>query len=85
MDSNQNIQGLEWLGSEVDASLVEACEALNGYASNDSEDNQLRFCLAYIHQVTGSLKIAECHGGALLSEELEAVINALLLGKVSAS
>ncbi|RLA48332.1 MAG: hypothetical protein DRR06_00220 [Gammaproteobacteria bacterium] len=85
MDSNQNIQGLEWLGSEVDASLVEACEALNGYASNDSEDNQLRFCLAYIHQVTGSLKIAECHGGALLSEEVEAVINALLLGKVSAS
>jgi chemosensory pili system protein ChpA (sensor histidine kinase/response regulator) len=78
--SSQKILGLEWLVSEVDANLAEACEALDIYAKNNAQDGQLRFCLDYIHQVTGSLKITQCYGGALLSEEMEAVIDALLSG-----
>ncbi len=78
--SRQNILGLEWLVSEVDASLVEACQALDIYAKNNAQDGQLLFCLEHFHQVTGSLKIAQCHGGALLSQEMEVVVNALLSG-----
>lgn len=57
MVSSQNILGLEWLVNEVDASLIKACQALDSYAKDndqDEQDKQLRFCLDYIHQVTGS-------------------------------
>ncbi len=82
MDSSQNIQGLEWLVSEVEASLAEASGALANFLDSDQEHSHLTFCLAHIHQVTGSLKIAECYGGVLLTEEMEAVLGALRAGNV---
>ncbi len=82
MDSSQNIQGLEWLVSEVEASLAEASSALVNFLDSDQEHSHLTFCLAHIHQVTGSLKIGECYGGVLLTEEMEAVLGALRAGNV---
>ncbi len=78
MGSNQNILGLEWLVNEVEANLVEAGFALDRYTHDNAHDSQLRFCQGYIHQVTGSLKLSACHGGAFLSEEMEAVVEMLL-------
>ncbi len=83
MDSNQNLRGLEWLIDEVEASLTQAYDALETYLNDPTDQPQLRFCLGHIHQVYGSLKIAECHGGVLLVEEMEGLVDALMKGSVN--
>ncbi len=83
MDNNQNLRGLEWLIDEVEASLTQAYDALETYLNDPTDLPQLRFCLGHIHQVYGSLKIAECHGGVLLVEEMEGLVDALMKGSVS--
>lgn len=83
MDSSQNIQGLEWLVNEVDTSMAEADQALENFQADPEDTGSLRFCLSHIHQVTGSLKMAECFGGVLLSKELESVVNGLQIGAVA--
>lgn len=83
MDNNQNLRGLEWLVDEVEASLTQAYDALETYLNDPTDQPQLRFCLGHIHQVYGSLKIAECHGGVLLVEEMEGLVDALMKDTVS--
>lgn len=83
MDNNQNLRGLEWLIDEVEASLTQAYDALETYLNDPTDQPQLRFCLGHIHQVYGSLKIAECHGGVLLVEEMEGLVDALMKGSVN--
>ncbi len=83
MDNNQNLRGLEWLIDEVEASLTQAYDALETYLNDPTDQPQLRFCLGHIHQVYGSLKIAECYGGVLLVEEMEGLVDALMKGSVS--
>ena len=78
-----NIHGLEWLIIEVESSLSDARHFLTRYAEHQQED-QLQLCLDHVHQVTGSLLMAQCHGGALLSEEMELLISACLEGDVVA-
>ena len=76
------LQGLEWLIDEVEATLHQSYEALETYLDDPSDETQIRFCLSHIHQVHGSLKIAECHGPILLSEEMEALAESMLDGRV---
>ena len=78
-----NFHGLEWLITEVESSLSDARHFLTRYAEHQQED-QLQLCLDHIHQVTGSLLMAQCHGGALLSEEMELLVGACLEGDVVA-
>lgn len=82
-ESSRHVQGLEWLVGEVEASLTEACNALESYIAQDDDVSQLRFCKGHIHQVAGSLKIAECHGGVLLGEQMEALVQGLLDDKIA--
>jgi chemosensory pili system protein ChpA (sensor histidine kinase/response regulator) len=82
MELKGRLQGLEWLIDEVEASLHQAYEALESYLVDPSDESQIRFCLSYIHQVHGSLKIAECHGPLLLAEEMEGLAVSMLEGHV---
>ncbi|HAD08731.1 MAG TPA: hypothetical protein DCF62_04565, partial [Porticoccaceae bacterium] len=81
--SQSNFYGLEWLIAEVESSLGDARHFLTNYAENQQQD-QLRLCLDHVHQVTGSLSMSQCHGGALLSEEMESLIKACQDGDVTA-
>lgn len=100
METHQTLQGIDWLSGEVEASLALAYDALEQFlqgsqlpggvaaenAAQESSVPPLQQCLDYFHQVQGSLKIAQCEGGAILVAEMEAVINALSannLGNVS--
>ena len=65
MELKGRLQGLEWLIEEVEASLHLAYEALESYLADSSDEAQIRFCLSYLHQIHGSLKIVECHGPLL--------------------
>ncbi|MBQ0712946.1 MAG: Hpt domain-containing protein [Porticoccus sp.] len=82
MELKGRLQGLEWLIDEVETSLHQAYEALESYLVDPSDESQIRFCLSYIHQVHGSLKIAECHGPLLLAEEMEGLAVSMLEGHV---
>jgi chemosensory pili system protein ChpA (sensor histidine kinase/response regulator) len=82
MELKGRLQGLEWLIEEVEASLHQAYEALESYLADPSDESQIRFCLSYLHQIYGSLKIAECHGPLLLAEEMEALAESMLEKRV---
>ncbi len=81
MELRGRLQGLEWLIDEVEASLHQAYESLESYLVDPSDESHIRFCLSYIHQVHGSLKIAECHGPLLLAEEMEELAVSMLEGR----
>ena len=81
MELRGRLQGLEWLIDEVEASLHQAYESLESYLVDPSDESHIRFCLSYIHQVHGPLKIAECHGPLLLAEEMEELAVSMLEGR----
>ncbi len=43
----------------------------------------MRFCLTYVHQVQGTLQMVEFFGAALLAEEMEHLVQALIDGRVA--
>ena len=69
---------LDWVAAEIGDTLVQARAALDAYLNNPGDIIQLRFCLTYIHQVYGTLKMVEFAGAALLAEEMETTAHALL-------
>ncbi|MFZ5653943.1 MAG: response regulator [Pseudomonadota bacterium] len=70
--------GLHWLIEEIAATLEAAAAALDAYLKAPADHQQLQFCQAHLHQVAGSLQLAENRGGGLLIEAMEAVVDALL-------
>ncbi|MBQ0799008.1 MAG: Hpt domain-containing protein [Porticoccaceae bacterium] len=83
VDTKQNVWGLEWLIDEVETSLHEAYSGLEAYLHDDSNAQQLQFCLSHLHQVSGSLKIVACHGGVLLVEEMESLVRSMIDGSIT--
>ena len=73
-----SLRGLEWLVEELDTSLGLAREALLAYRTDSDDPSQLSFAHGYLHQVKGSLTMAQCYGGVLLAQEMEAALNILL-------
>ncbi|MEW5248560.1 hybrid sensor histidine kinase/response regulator [Microbulbifer sp. 2201CG32-9] len=83
---NPNFQALDWLGDEINATLVQARQQLEAFASDSSADPlPLQNCLELIHQVHGSLHMAELAGAAMLAEEMEQLVQALASGDVENS
>lgn len=75
-----SLRGLGWLVDELDTSLGLAREALLAYRSDPEDLSQLSFALGYLHQVSGSLTMAQCYGAVLLAKEIEATLKILLSG-----
>lgn len=73
---------VKWVKQELDATLKQARLALEAYVENPSDESQLRFCSVHLHQVYGTLHMVELYGAALLAEEMEQVVEALLSGSV---
>ncbi len=78
MNMTHSLRGLEWLVEELETSLGLAREALLAFQSEPEDTSQLSFALGYLHQVSGSLTMAECYGAVLLANEMEAVLKMLL-------
>ena len=78
MNMTHSLRGLEWLVEELETSLGLAQEALHIFQSEPEDASQLNFALGYLHQVSGSLTMAECYGAVLLANEMEAVLKMLL-------
>ena len=62
---------LKWVKSEIDETLKQAQVSLEAYVEDTADESQMRFCINYLHQVSGSLIMLELGGAALLGEEIE--------------
>ncbi|MDP1520863.1 Hpt domain-containing protein [Porticoccus litoralis] len=82
MEQQGKLQGLSWLTDEVETSLNNAAEALEIYLDHPDNDEPMRRCLSLIHEVHGSLKMAECHGPLLLADEMEQVAQRIINRRV---
>ncbi|MFI2811976.1 Hpt domain-containing protein [Microbulbifer sp. M83] len=82
---NPNFQALDWLTGEINETLAQARHALESYAADSTEPSLLQNCLELIHQVHGSLHMAELTGAAMLAEEMEQLIQALASDEVENS
>lgn len=78
---------LDWVKGEVSNTLTQVRQLLKAYVeglqSGKQDDTRLHFCLNYLHQVHGTLTMVEFYDAARLTEEMEALIHALLDGSVT--
>ena len=90
---NPNFVALDWLIGEINETLAQARQQLETFASDssspavadESSAGLLKNCLSLIHQVHGSLHMAELTGAAMLAEEMEQLVQALASGEVENS
>jgi len=83
MTDNHNFLALDWVKSEIQETLKQAQQALEAYIVTPNDTAKLRFCLAYLHQVFGTLQMVEFYGAAMLAEEMERLCLSLVNHKVS--
>ncbi len=85
MGEKRNFAALDWVMSEISETLKEARQSLEAYVDDPKDSMRIRFCLTHIHQVHGSLEMAEFHGAALLAEEMEHTAQAIMDNSVSSA
>ncbi len=73
IDSNT----LTWVQPEIEGTLKQACHALEAFAGNPLDIDQIRLCAKQIRQVRGTLQMIELAGPALLAEEMEQLAHVL--------
>ena len=74
---------LSWVKKEIDETLNQARQALEAAVENPDDASQLSACAAHLHQVHGTLRMVELYGAALLAEEMELIVAALIDGTVA--
>ena len=82
MGDRHDYVALEWVKGEIAETLNQARQALETFVENRQDSARLSFCLTYVHQVHGTLRMVEFEGAALLAEEMERLTQALLADRV---
>ena len=77
MGDRHDYVALEWVKGEIAETLKQAHQAIETVLDDPQATPGLDECLAYIHQVHGSLQMVEFYGAALLAEEMEHLVEAL--------
>ncbi|SHK16740.1 chemosensory pili system protein ChpA (sensor histidine kinase/response regulator) [Marinobacter antarcticus] len=83
MGNHHDSIALDWVRGEIQDTLTQGQHALEAYVENRDDTARLRFCLNYLHQVHGTLKMVELYGAALLTEEMEKLTQAVLNNSVA--
>lgn len=83
MGNRHDYVALEWVKGEIAETLKLAHQAIEAVLDDPQAFPGLDECLAYIHQVHGSLQMVEFYGAALLAEEMEHLVEALQHKRVS--
>lgn len=78
MAESMKLVALDWVRGEIEETLNQTQEALEAYIENREDVTRLQFCVTYLHQVVGTLKMIEAHGASLLAQELESLSQTLL-------
>ncbi|MEO8459488.1 MAG: Hpt domain-containing protein [Dokdonella sp.] len=82
LQDNIDFTGLGWIKREVDTTLKQAQEALEGYVDNPADVGLMRFCANYLHTVQGALRMIELYGAAMVCEEMELLARGLLADQI---
>ncbi|MED7668032.1 response regulator [Pseudomonas moraviensis subsp. stanleyae] len=82
MGDRHDYVALEWVKGEIAETLKLAHQAIEAVLDDPQALPGLDECLAYIHQVHGSLQMVEFYGAALLAEEMEHLVEALQHARV---
>ncbi|KGI78629.1 Hpt domain-containing protein [Oleiagrimonas soli] len=72
---------LNWVKSELDEALQRARDSLEAYVENP-DSGLMRTCAEVLHQVQGTLRMVELYGAAMVVQEMEQLVAALLDNKV---
>ncbi|XZY87972.1 Hpt domain-containing protein [Microbulbifer sp. CnH-101-G] len=80
---NPNFMALDWLIGEINETLAQARQFLETFASDpQAGETLLQNSLSLVHQVHGSLHMAQLNGAAMLAEEMEQLLQSLAGGTV---
>ncbi|MFS1523264.1 Hpt domain-containing protein [Microbulbifer sp. 2304DJ12-6] len=80
---NPNFMALDWLIGEINETMAQARQLLETFSDDpDAGAPLLQNCLSLVHQVHGSLHMAQLSGAAMLAEEMEQLVQALASGGV---
>jgi len=85
MAQQQDYVALEWVKGEIGQTLKQAQQSLEAFAEKPKDRTALRFCLAHVHQIKGSLQMVEAHALVQLAADMEALILALEEERISDS
>ena len=61
MSESRSFMALEWVSEEIEETLKQAVDALDAFVENPEDVTKLRFCITYLYQISGSLKMIELH------------------------
>ncbi|HEX7338793.1 MAG TPA: Hpt domain-containing protein [Rhodanobacteraceae bacterium] len=73
---------LNWVKPELDEALTRVRQALETYVEAPDDAAPLHACAAGLHQVQGTLRMVELYGAAMVVQEMEQLVAALLDGRV---
>ena len=77
MGENKDYFALDWIKGEIDTTLDSARRGFEAYVES-ADTASMRACLAFLHQVNGTLLMLELKGVATLSAEMENLAHAML-------
>lgn len=83
MGDDREFIALDWVKDEISETLLQAQAALQLYLDEPNDSAALKRCLSFIHQVYGSLHMAEIAAAALLAEEMEILVQRLIQQQVA--
>ncbi|HET7358988.1 MAG TPA: Hpt domain-containing protein, partial [Rhodanobacteraceae bacterium] len=73
---------LNWVKPELDQALAQARQELESYVADPDDGAPMRACATGLHQVQGTLRMVELYGAAMVVQEMEHLVAALLAGQV---
>ncbi len=73
---------LTWVKSELDEALQRARESLEAYVDRPEDASRMTQCGQVLHQVQGTLRMVELYGAAMVVQEMEQLVQALLEDRV---
>src|SRR5690625_172600 len=74
---------LNWVKPELDQALMRAREAVEDYVEAPDNTGPMHACAAGLHQVQGTLRMVELYGAAMVVQEMESLVTALLEDRVA--
>ena len=83
MRANQDYAALDWVKIEIESTLQQAQKALQAHTEHPEDTTRMRFCLTYLHQVHGTLKMVEFYGASLLADAMEKLAQGILKEEVN--
>ena len=63
---------LGWVKPELDETLRLALEEIEAFVETPADTGRMRFCVGYLHQVQGTLRMVELYAPAMVAEAPEA-------------